>query len=462
MDNNNPNCSVLGTDHHKSSQLIKNIFVLILLDMLHDDQHINEPAYSQPLTTALQMALVELLKSFGIVPSAVVGHSSGEIAAAYCAGALSLASACKVAYFRGKLSSKLQAETADRPGAMLSANIPVDSVAETVSRIVPGTDATVAVTAACINSPTNVTLSGPEGDIDSIKEALDKDGVFAQKLQTGGMAYHSPAMEKIAADYHLSLRGELAPGDDNPDSSVPMISTLTGKMVTSPRVLSTAQYWVDNLISPVRFSEAMSTLMQQQQQHYLGVAAKPITDVVEVGPHPALRRPIQDNLDHIRGTTSSSSTTTTKRTTPTCRYQPVLKRSCSPVETTLQLVGQLFCHGYPVSVSKANETSSSQKESPPAFLVDCPEYPFDHSNTYWAEPRVSRDYRLRPKVPADSLGERVNDWNPLEPRWRRLLSIETCPWTRDHNVSSAPLTFLAMHTHPHHHLLLLQSPVHRL
>ena len=79
-------------------------------DEMKSGERINLPQFSQPLCTALQIALVELLKSFHIAPVAVVGHSSGEIAAAYAIGALSLESACRISYHRGRLSGQLAAQ----------------------------------------------------------------------------------------------------------------------------------------------------------------------------------------------------------------------------------------------------------------------------------------------------------------------------------------------------------------
>ncbi|KAK4212160.1 hypothetical protein QBC37DRAFT_288666 [Rhypophila decipiens] len=419
-----------------------------LFDKIRNSKDINKPEYSQPLTTAIQIALVELLKSFQVIPTAVAGHSSGEIAAAYAAGALSLSSACKVAYFRGKLSGQLKTSVhgdsslISKRMAMLAANISVDQA----RKFVLGGQRNLVV--ACINSPTNVTISGPEEEIVQLKELLDKDNVFVQKLQTGGMAYHSPAMTPIASEY-LGLLGTLENGiaisgqDESLRRTVPMVSSLTGKLITSPKLLSTTQYWVDNLLSPVRFSEAINTLTRQR----LTADANPITDLVEVGPHPALRRYVQETLSEISnvvGTASSASRKAGEKRTPAHRYHHVLKKSSPAVETTLQLVGELFCHGHPVSISHANQAHDSPSgktstEALPPLLVDCPGYPFDHSNTYWKEPRISRDYRLRPKVPSDSLGERVYDWNPLEPRWRRRLSIQSTSWTKDHQVSGSTL-----------------------
>ncbi|KFA56597.1 hypothetical protein S40293_01190 [Stachybotrys chartarum IBT 40293] len=125
-----------------------------------------------------------------------------------------------------------------------------------------------------------------------------------------------------------------------------------------------------------------------------------------------------------------------------------------PIETTLTLLGNLFCAGHPIAINKANhytstghqttngtDTSTQEiKASASSLLVDLPEYPFDHSNTYWHESRVSRGYRLRHPHESVSdgsdqlLGKPVSDWNPLEPRWRNILSIEALPWLRDHVV----------------------------
>lgn len=175
------------------------------------------------------------------------------------------------------------------------------------------------VTLACINSAVNVTLSGPEEDIDRVKEVLDKGNVSAQKLQTGGMAYHSPYMEAVASGY-LALLGTLDHGDADHGAgqskspylsglSIPIVSSLTGHQIINTDVLTTAQYWVDNLVSPVKFSDAMRTLIGKR----LAVSAKPLTDLIEIGPHPALRRPIQENLGDISGGLTGTGDSCSKR-----------------------------------------------------------------------------------------------------------------------------------------------------
>ncbi|KAI0967184.1 hypothetical protein F4678DRAFT_254795 [Xylaria arbuscula] len=381
-----------------------------IFDQILKPEKIDTPEYSQPLSTALQIALVELLKSFGITPNAVVGHSSGEIAAAYTTSSLTLRSACKVSYFRGQLVGKLKAK-ATSSGAMISVNLPHDQVhpyLKTVSNL----NIEDSVHIACINSPLNCTLSGSEPSIDALKSHLDEKGIFAQKLNTG-VAYHSPLMLIIANQY-LSQMGKLEAGQR---SAIPMISTVTGQPI-STSILATGQYWVDNLVSPVLFSDAIQLITQKPATVKVGMG--PISDLVEIGPHSTLKRSIQDTVAKVGNR---------KQT----RYSSTLQRSKDAVESVLELLGHLFCHGHDINISAANGIWSSP---PPSFLVDCPEYPFDHSHTYWAESRLSRDFRLREPVSGDLLGWRFHDWNPLEPRWRNLWSVDTTPWTGDHVVSN--------------------------
>ena len=351
--------------------------------------------------------------------TAVVGHSSGEIAAAYAAGALSHESACKVAYFRGQVTGKLRATT-ETVGAMISTNIPEPEVPEYLGRLDLGSwKDTVHI--ACVNSPTNVTLSGPLDAINLLKDDLDQRGIFAQKLNTG-IAYHSPAMSAVADEY-ASLMGFLEPGlAKSHIGLVSMISSVTGHVV-SPKRLATPQYWVANMVSPVRFADAVQGLSDGAEQ-LLSRGPGVITDLIEVGPHAALRRPVKDS-------TSSS-----------LRYHSVLERAKSPLETTLSLLGTLFCYRHPVSIL----TGNLQAEGNLPFLVDCPPYPFDHSRRYWTESRLSKDFRLRPKLPGYMLGKSNHDWNTLRPQWRNWLYTEIMPWLGDHVVSIlffpwSPLSF---------------------
>jgi acyl transferase domain-containing protein len=158
----------------------------------------------------LQIALVELLSRFGTTLKVVLGHSSGEIGAAYTADALTHESACKVAYFRGQVAEKLRA-TAQIPGAMISINIAESEVPKYLLGLELGSwENTIHI--ACVNSPTNVILSGSSDAIDLVERDMDQHGVFDQKLNTE-IAYHSPAMHAAVRDYALlmgSLEGSYA------------------------------------------------------------------------------------------------------------------------------------------------------------------------------------------------------------------------------------------------------------
>lgn len=278
------------------------------------------------------------------------------------------------------------------------------------------------VCVACINSPLNCTLSGPEASIDAVKAQADKDGIFALKLRTG-VAYHSPSMLAISDEY-LLLMGTLEGAgrqDTKASSAISMVSSVTGKAIQQAELVR-GQYWVDNMVSPVRFADAIQVLTQESSRSKLGMGN--ITDLVEIGPHPALRRPVFDTIGRVGNRRKH------------IRYFSALHRSHLATSTMLDLVGQLFCLGHAVSITVVNQQSPNEHHP---FLVDCPEYPFDHSNKYWSESRISRDYRLRGTVKGETLGTRVTDWNELAPRWRKFLSIESASWIGHHLVSDTVL-----------------------
>lgn len=343
----------------------------------------------------------------------MVGHSSGEIAAAYAVGALSRASALKVAYFRGKLAEKLRTEGSP-PGDMMSVNLSEAEVPTYLGRLGLAKDA---LYVACVNSPANVTLSGPSHYIDILYQDLDKHGIFARKLNTG-VAYHSPAMRAVTVEYLLLMGSLEADMTRCHDHSISMISSVTG-LVTSPKMLSTPEYWIENFVAPVRFLEAMQVLVSNKFDSILRPGIGTITDLVEIGPHSSLRR-------HVRDSAPAE-----------LRYHSVLERTKSPLQTVLILLGKLFCYGHSVSIRAGNR--QTQDNLP--FLVDCPPYPFDHSRRYWYESRLSKDFTARPEPHGYLLGRRAHDWNVLRPRWRNWLNTETMPWLKDHVVSLSQISY---------------------
>lgn len=379
---------------------------------------IDEPEYSQPMTTALQIALYELLRVINLKPTIVIGHSSGEIAAAYASGALSLGSACRISYYRGKCTSLLK-RSSSLAGAMLSVDLGADQARDFISKNVRD-HGTIHI--ACINSPCNVTLSGDEESIDLLIVDFDAGNIRARKLRTG-VAYHSPHMAKVAVEYaeyiaHIE-RGR------NTRQSPYMISSVTGKLVQKLEDLCTSAYWVSNMVCPVEFLKAMSTMssfMGKKQTRKLGSPKIDlIQDIIEVGPHSALRRPIRDCLEHSAPQAN-------------VRYDATIIRDSPAGEVMLKLAGQLYSRGYPIDIEKINEINPLPIDTQ-HVLVDLPSYPFNHSKIYWQESAYSRHSRLRRAPKKELLGVPVPEWNPLEPKWRKFFDLGEMPWIDDHKVN---------------------------
>lgn len=369
---------------------------------------VGSPELSQPLCTALQLALIDLLATWDVRPALVVGHSSGEIAAAYCAGALTFESALKVAYYRGKLAAALAARrTGNKAGAMASIELSKEAIAPYIAQVMA--DGMTTVSVGCINSPQNVTVTGDSQGIDALNAIVDAKGIFARKLAVT-VAYHSHHMTAIAAEY-LAMLGKLRSG--NQKEQLSMFSSVTGVAIEIER-LSEAQYWVDNMVSPVLFSEALSGALTHAASLQSPGAE---TCILELGPHAALQRPVINTVQSVQKTSHFF-------------YDSLLTRNTSATQSCLATIGRLFCRGYPVNLTQVNRQTPSSR-SP---LANLPEYPFNHTQVYWQESRVSRSYRFRERPRHELLGARSTDWNAAEPKWRNTLRIAELPWLPEHKV----------------------------
>lgn len=407
--------------------------------LLEQQQHgsvfdMDDPEYSQAATTALQMAQYDLLRDLGVQVALVVGHSSGEIAAAYAAGALGLRSACRVSYYRGQCASKLRADSmSSRPGAMMSVDLAQSEAGEVLANFNTTCPGQQALYIACTNSPRNVTISGDEASISLFQASLATQNIRTRKLNTG-VAYHSPHMTAIAEQYAEKM-GFLEPPAESLKKSAAqtpkrpiMISSVTGEYMRDVATVCTPDYWVRNLLSPVQFTKAMSivsTAIGRNKPRKLGEPKLDVQDVVEIGPHAALRRPILDCLD-ASGVAQSKA-----------RYHSVLVRGRPAVQCLLNLVGELYTRGYAVRVQAANEMCEAQTAGiEPRFLPDLPSYPFNHTKSYWSESAISRNARRRNGAALhELLGVPVPDWNPLEPRWRKFFDLNETPWIGHHQVN---------------------------
>ncbi|KAH0395102.1 ketoacyl-synt-domain-containing protein, partial [Aureobasidium melanogenum] len=281
----------------------------------------HETALAQPLSTALQIALTVLLQSWGIRAQAVVGHSSGEVAAAFAAGLLTASEAISVAYYRGIAVSKH-----GKPGAMMAVGLGPGEVLPYVNDQ-PG------IVIACQNSPQSVTLSGEAAAIAKVHARLSKAGIFSRILNTSQNAYHSHLVKEASQYYEDAFKSSLAAFESAVErSNIPMYSCINGKVLHRPDDVRIA-YWRENLENPVNFTQALSALIEAQPT---------VNCLIEVGMHCALAGPIKQ----IRSSLGM-------KPEELC-YLPSIVRGEDNVENVLKLSGELWAAGYPVDLTAIN------------------------------------------------------------------------------------------------------------
>lgn len=381
-----------------------------------DDTRVHDTNLSQPISVALQLSLVDLLRTWGLQPSAVVSHSSGEIAAAYAVGALSFEQALGVVYHRGELALKHQ-KLASLKGGMLAAGMSAER-AETYLEKDGG------VVVACINSPESVTLSGDLADLDIVAARLQEDGVFARRLQVP-LAYHSHHMVHMAQEYTDALKPILSHIGDW--TGAKFASPTTGELLSSPQEL-VAEHWVRNLTSPVLFSKAFEAMCfgTADPQGDSGDSAtttsrrSPEVDfLLEIGAHSTLSGPIRQILKDQK-----------------IPYGSCLKRSVDAVETMQEVACDLLSKGYPVALNAVNFPRDGPAVVSRRFVDDLPTYAWNHSTKYWSEPRVHREHRFRRYPRHELLGIPMPGSNATTPTWKNFLRLIDVPWLLDHQIDS--------------------------
>jgi acyl transferase domain-containing protein/NADPH:quinone reductase-like Zn-dependent oxidoreductase len=376
-------------------------------ELLRDEasSRINRSEIAQPASTALQIALVGLILSMGVRPMMLLGHSSGEIAAAYAAGILTHRAALKVSYCRSFVSNFCREATSTK-GAMLSVGLSEREIAPLLAQTKTGV-----VSVACLNSPTNTTVSGDDSAVQEVQKMLNQRNVFNRRLKVD-TAYHSHHMRLVANEYLRSLGTiETQPRRE----TVRFMSSVTAEEKFSD---FGAAYWVENLVSKVRFCDALEEYCRMRLERS---ATRPTTDVfIEIGPHSVLAGPIRQTIT---------------QKCPSFNYAclPSLVRGRNAMATILELVGKMFEHGFPVDVAATHSLIAHPRREL-RVLTDLPPYPWDHSNTYWYQSRLSREYRLRQHPYHDLLGARLPGSTSLEPIWRHTIGVESLPWLAEHIV----------------------------
>ncbi|KAI4212601.1 MAG: hypothetical protein LQ351_004673 [Letrouitia transgressa] len=376
-----------------------------------EESLVSRAELSQPLVTAVQIALVNLLSRWNVRPRAVVGHSSGEIAASYAAGLLSEEAAMIAAYLRGKAVSYNE-----KHGLMMA----VGGSVEDIEPIINDFDGRIVI--ACHNSPESLTLSGDAEAMSQLKEICDKKKIFCRALQTYNNAYHSHHMQILGPQYEHELEN-LMPKNSVVTTLKKRAQSSTAQAVffssvfghAAPWSLLGPKYWRQNLESPVLFHQAVSELLTQA----------PVDILVEIGPHSALMGPLRQ----------LQKTLNTDIKFPD--YFSMITRNGDNVKDVLALAGNLFNKGYDIDVARVNgaESRDGTQYQFGKVITDLPRYQWQYpKETPLYENRYTREWRLRMHPRHDILGSRMAGANRKEPTWRNKLNVNHVPWLADHKL----------------------------
>ncbi|MFF0820600.1 SDR family NAD(P)-dependent oxidoreductase [Micromonospora haikouensis] len=343
---------------------------------------LDQTVYTQAGLFALEVALHELLASFGVTADYLVGHSIGEVTAAHVAGVLSLEDACALVAARGSLMQGLPSG-----GGMLAVGA---SEAEVRALAGDGVDV------AAVNGPRAVVLSGSVADLDVIAQRCAERGWRAKRLSVSH-AFHSRLMEPMLAEFRTVLAGL-----DWQTPRLPIVSNLTGRVAEAGEITS-PDYWVRHVREAVRFGDSITTL------HGLGV-----TSFVEVGPDATL--------------TAMAADTPVDRPV---HLVAALRRDQSEATGIVNALARLHVTGTPVDWAAWFTHTGGQPRT-----VDLPTYAFHHQR-YWLDASPSG-------ADASGLGVRsaghllltaelvsADDDTRL---YGGRLSVRTQPWLADHVV----------------------------
>lgn len=378
---------------------------------------IDEAAISQPLCTALQIALVDLLAESGIKLNAVVGHSSGEIAAVYAAGYINASDAIRIAYYRG-VHANVESDR-NVPGLMMAVGMGFQEARAFCDR----DQFRGRIVAAASNSRSSTTLSGDANAIDEAKKVLDVEDVFARVLKVQ-KAYHSHHMEPCAGPYLESLRQcDITVNPSGGRGDCVWFSSVygpDGRSIDDPTAFKDT-YWVKNLAQPVLFSQALDRAVMESYCYDL---------VLEVGPHAALKGPSSETLKALTGVDIP--------------YTGVLARQTNDLNTFSNALGFIWSHFQSplpaVDFQGFRKACVGEEGAPLVKIVkELPTYAWDHDRAFWKESRTSKAYRERKSPPHELLGTVTSNGDNQEMRWRNIMKLNEMEWLRGHQFQNQVL-----------------------
>lgn len=353
-----------------------------LIEAMHADEEQSEMSQTklaQPANFAIQYGLIELWKSKGIMPDAIVGHSAGEVAAFYAAGVLSFEDAIKVIYYRSSLQQKLTGR-----GKMMAVSLS-EVAAEMLIKDYAGVDI------VAINSHSGVTLAGEEAELTKLGEVLTEQGTFNKFLDVT-VPFHSRFMEEIKGAF---LTGVSDVVFHTPSTT--LYSTTIGKCVTEQ--MDSSYLW-NNVRHAVRFADAANAILDAG-----------FTKFLEIGPHPALTFYLKEMCEERKVSATFVASLNRKQAEQATFYHAL---------STLYTTGvfDAWVHIYP-------ETGN---------FIKLPHYAWQRE-VYWAESTANKVRRLG-LYDRILLGKRLST---AAPTWEVELKKELVPFLDDHCIGGSPL-----------------------
>ena len=366
---------------------------------------INEAALSQPLCTAVQIVLVDLLRKAGIKFEAVVGHSSGEIGAIYAAGYISARDAIRIAYYRG-FHAKLACGPEGKKGAMIAVGTSFEDAQELCE--LPYFEGRISV--AAINSSASVTISGDADAVEETKIIFGDEKKFARVLLVD-KAYHSHHMLPCSHAYIRSLKTCGIQVCCPTTSQTSWFSSVCDGGIEDANKRLEDVYWNDNMVNPVLFLQAIEKAF---------AAKGPFDLAIEVGPHPALKGPASLNIQGILG--------------ESIPYTGLLSRGKNDLEAFADGLGLLWTYLGDTSVDFDGFNRAISGGAQFKLLKGLPVYSWEHDRAFWHESRLSRTFRTRHEPVHELLGRRCPDGTKEQLQWRNLLSPKEVPWLSGHQL----------------------------
>ncbi|KAI0203696.1 hypothetical protein F4808DRAFT_467077 [Astrocystis sublimbata] len=362
---------------------------------------LQETFICQPLCTAIQILQIKLLRAANIKFTAVIGHSSGEIAAAYAAGFISAEDAICIAYYRG-LYSHLSQGPDGQNGAMIA----VQTSLEDAQDLLEFPEFRDCVSIAAVNSATNVTLSGDQEAIELLKLIFEDEGKRAGVLHVN-QAYHSHHMNACSANYLDSLAAldiKVGLGGESL-----WFSTVYGSEMCEYDSLKDS-YWDTNMLRPVLFKQAVD-----------GACASIDLDlIIELGPHPALMGPTLQTIKN--------------RVQYPVPYTGLFNRGASSIVSFADGLGYAWSHLGKGAIDLCNYNLVVSGDASCDLVKGLPSYAWDHDKKYWHESRYAKAARLRSGPVHELLGHLTPDSTEQDMRWRHILRLSEIPWLTGHRI----------------------------